>query len=142
MTVHFPIVFMLSATLFNLLYLVTGVASFETTAFHCLGAGILFMPVVILTGLYTWWLNYLAKPITPIKIKLFVSLALFLVALVLFVWRFQSPEILVAPGGERALFFLFSMALTPWSSSSAGLAPISRFPLKKMSETLSCQHCG
>ncbi len=131
MTVHFPIVFMLSATLFNLLYLVTGVASFETTAFHCLGAGILFMPVVILTGLYTWWLNYLAKPITPIKIKLFVSLALFLVALVLFVWRFQSPEILVAPGGERALFFLFSMALTPLVVIIGWFGANLTFPLEK-----------
>ena len=54
MTVHFPIVFMLSATLFTILQLITGIASFGTTALHCLGAGLLFMPVVILTGLYTW----------------------------------------------------------------------------------------
>ncbi len=37
MTVHFPIAFMLSATMFTFLYLITGIASFETTALHCLG---------------------------------------------------------------------------------------------------------
>ena len=60
MTVHFPIAFMLFAPLFTLLYLVTGVKSFETTALHCLGVGILFCGVAITTGLYTWWLNYMA----------------------------------------------------------------------------------
>ena len=40
MTVHFPIVFMFSATVFNVLYLITGVRAFELTALHSLGAGI------------------------------------------------------------------------------------------------------
>ena len=37
MTVHFPIVFMLSNPFFNVLFLMTGNRSFETTAYHCLG---------------------------------------------------------------------------------------------------------
>ena len=69
MTIHFPIVFMFSTTLFNLLYLLTGVRSFELTALNCLGAGILFTPVAMATGYYTWWLNYLAKPVRPVSIK-------------------------------------------------------------------------
>jgi uncharacterized membrane protein len=56
MTVHFPIVFMFSTTVFTLLYLATGDKSFDTTALHCLGAG--FLTESMLTGLYTWWLNY------------------------------------------------------------------------------------
>ena len=51
MTVHFPIVFGLSTTAFNLLYLVTGSKSFESTALHCLAAGIFFTVVAITTGL-------------------------------------------------------------------------------------------
>ncbi len=131
MTVHFPIVFMLSATIFNLLYLVTGVASFESTAFHCLGAGVLFMPVVIITGLYTWWLNYMAKPITPIKIKLFVSLILFLAAVTLFVWRFQSPAVLDSPGGEKGLYFLLTMALSPLVIIIGWFGANLTFPIEK-----------
>ena len=34
MTVHFPIVFMFSVTIFNIIYLVTGVKAFELTAQH------------------------------------------------------------------------------------------------------------
>jgi len=52
MTVHFPIVFMFSTTIFNLLFVLTGIEAFETTAIDCLGAGILFTPIAILTGLY------------------------------------------------------------------------------------------
>jgi predicted heme/steroid binding protein len=51
MTVHFPIVFLLSTTAFNLIYLMTGIPSFEVTALHCLGAAVLFTPVAIGTGL-------------------------------------------------------------------------------------------
>lgn len=39
MTVHFPIVFMFSAAMFTLLYLLTGIRGFEVTAVNCLGAG-------------------------------------------------------------------------------------------------------
>lgn len=131
MTVHFPIVFMLSATMFNLLYLITGVASFETTAFHCLGAGVLFMPVVMITGLYTWWLNYMARPITPIKIKLSVSLILFIASVILFVWRFQSPEVLDSFSGVKGLYFFLIMALTPLVIIIGWFGANLTFPLEK-----------
>ena len=58
MVVHFPIVFMIAAPVFTLLSLVTGVKSFEVTGFHCLGGGLLFTPVAMVTGWFTWWLNY------------------------------------------------------------------------------------
>jgi len=53
MTVHFPIVFFLSVALFNILYLLYGVESFKSTSLHCLIAGLLSMPVAMLTGLFT-----------------------------------------------------------------------------------------
>ncbi|MGD8962328.1 MAG: cytochrome b5 domain-containing protein, partial [Desulfobacterales bacterium] len=39
MTVHFPIVFTFSTSVFNILYLFSGIKSFEITALHCLAAG-------------------------------------------------------------------------------------------------------
>jgi predicted heme/steroid binding protein/uncharacterized membrane protein len=95
MTVHFPIVFMFSTAVFTLLYLLTGIRSFETTAFHCLGAGVLFSLVAIATGWYTWWLNYQAKPARAITIKKSASIAMFIVALIAFIMRVDSPDILV-----------------------------------------------
>ena len=68
MTVHFPIVFAFSAPFFNVLYVLTGIKAFEITALHCLAGGIIFSIVGITTGIYTWWLNYLAKPLKQVKI--------------------------------------------------------------------------
>lgn len=113
MTVHFPIVFMFSTTIFNLLYLITGIKAFEITALHCLGAGILFTPVAIVTGLYTWWLNYMAKPVRAAIIKRYVSLIMFTVELVIFVWRILVPDILNSFGIDSAVYLLLVFSLLP-----------------------------
>ncbi len=75
MVVHFPIVFMYSAAFFNVLYMITGEKSFEMTAFYCLAGGILFTPPAMITGWFTWWLNYMAKPMGPVTIKNMALLA-------------------------------------------------------------------
>jgi predicted heme/steroid binding protein/uncharacterized membrane protein len=104
MTVHFPIVFVFSVLFFNVAYILTGIKSFEVTAFHCLGAGILFTPVAIVTGFYTWWLNYNAKIVTPVLVKQIFSILLFIVQIVLFIMRFKNPEILYSFSGCTILF--------------------------------------
>jgi predicted heme/steroid binding protein/uncharacterized membrane protein len=113
MTVHFPIVFMLSATAFNILYLITGIESLEMTAIHCLGAGVLFTPLVMATGLYTWWLNYMAKPIRPVKIKIVMSMMLLVISVIAFVWRVAVPGVLHSVTPLSAVYFLLILALTP-----------------------------
>jgi predicted heme/steroid binding protein/uncharacterized membrane protein len=113
MTVHFPIVFMLFTPVFSLLYLATGQASFETTALHCLGAGLLFLPIVILTGLLTWWVNYLAKPMGPVSIKICASIALFLMALSAFTWRMAAPQVLTSPHGVNPGYLALVILLAP-----------------------------
>ena len=104
MTIHFPLVFVFSVLFFNAIFFVTGIKSFETTAFHCLGAGILFTPVAIITGFYTWWLNYQAKFTTPVIVKQVCSLLLFAVEIILFIMRFRNPEILQSLNGCAILF--------------------------------------
>ena len=112
MTVHFPIVFMFSTTVFTLLYLITGVKAFETTAFHCLGAGVLFNMVGIATGLYTWWLNYMAKMLKPVKIKIPLTLAMLAVSFILFIWRLSDPQILERINGIGLLYLLLVLSLS------------------------------
>jgi len=131
MTVHFPIVFMLSATMFNFLYLTTGIESFETTALHCLGAGVLFTPVAMATGLYTWWLNYVAKLITPIKIKLTVSVILFFTSLIAFIWRLTVPDILHSFTALSAVYFLLLLGLTPLVVIIGWFGANLTFPIEK-----------
>ncbi len=113
MTVHFPIVFAISTTVFNILYLITGIKSLEITALHCLAAGILFTIVAIATGLYTWWLNYMAKPLKAVKIKLPLSITLFVIQIIAFVWRLKVPDVMDSIQGVNIIYFLLVLVLFP-----------------------------
>jgi len=130
MTVHFPIVFMLATTVFNLLYFVSGVKSFEATATHCLAAGILFIPIVMLTGLFSWWLNYLAKPIKPVVIKLWLSLLMWVTAMVIFVWRMVVPDIFDSLGAASTVYFTLVLALVPMVSIIGWFGAKLTFPVE------------
>ena len=113
MTVHFPIVFAFCTTVFNILYLVTGIKSLETTALHCLGAGILFTVVAIATGLYTWWINYMAKPLKATKIKIPLSITLLVTQIIVFVWRLKVPDVMDSIQGIDIIYFLLVLSLFP-----------------------------
>jgi len=113
MTVHFPIVFVLSTPIFNILYLATGVKSFEITALHCLAGGILFTIVGIITGIYTWWLNYMAKPLKAVRIKLPLTILMFAIEVVIFIWRILTPEILDSVHLGSVIYFLLVLSLLP-----------------------------
>jgi len=131
MTVHFPIAFLMAAPAFTALFLFTGEAALETTAFHCLGAGILFSAVGIATGLYTWWLNYLARPLRAVRIKIPLALAAFGTAGALFLWRLLRPEVLFMPGGSRLLFLLLLFSLVPMVTVIGWFGASMTFPVEK-----------
>jgi predicted heme/steroid binding protein/uncharacterized membrane protein len=131
MLVHFPIVFLFSPTLFNLLYIVTGVQSFEATAFHCLGAGIFFTPLAILTGYFTWWLNYAAKPMRPVTIKIRFSLLLLTISVLAFIWRFLSPGVFISFTGGSILYFFLILSLIPIVTVIGWFGATLTFPLEK-----------
>jgi uncharacterized membrane protein len=92
--VHFPIVFLFSAAIFNLVYLATGVVSFETSAFHFLGAGVLSLPLAMLTGERFRRLNYSQDPVPAFRIEIFYSRILLVLSLTAFLWRWLDPHIL------------------------------------------------
>ena len=129
MLVHFPIVFMFSPTLFSLLYFITGIKSFEITAWHCLGGGILFSPLTIATGYFTWWLNYLAKPMRPVRIKICFSIILLAVSIIAFIWRVLSPEVLTFSTGGSILYFLLILSLIPVVTIIGWFGATLTFPL-------------
>lgn len=132
MTVHFPIVFMLSTTGFTLLYLATGDKSFDTTALHCLGAGVFFNGVAILTGLYTWWLNYMAKPLKAVKVKIPLAIAMLLASIVLFAWRLETPNILDSLSGAGLLYILSVLSLSAMVTVIGWYGASMTFPVEKV----------
>jgi predicted heme/steroid binding protein/uncharacterized membrane protein len=116
MVVHFPIVFMYSATFFDILYMVTGEKALEVTAFHCLAGGILFMPPAMLTGWFTWWLNYMARPMGRVTVKIRLSWVLLAVAVAAFLWRFQIPGVMDEPGAGHWVYIAMLLSLAPMVS--------------------------
>ena len=131
MTVHFPIVFVLSTTAFNVLYLITGIKSFELTALHCLAAGILFTAVGITTGVYTWWLNYMAKSLRPVKIKMPLTISMLVTEVIIFVWRIMMPGILDTVNLGSVIFVLLVLALVPMITVIGWFGASMTFPVEK-----------
>ena len=113
MTVHFPIVFMLSAVFFTFLYLITADPSYETTAFHCLACGVVFTPIAMLTGAASWSVNYLARPLRPINIKVAVSILMLAVSLTALLWREMTPDILIRLRDISFIYLLLIFSLGP-----------------------------
>ena len=131
MTVHFPIVFMLSNPFFNVLFWVTGNRDFETTAFHCLGGGILFMVVGMLTGFLTWYYNYMARMMKPIAVKIPLSALTLIFAIASFIWRWNAPDVMSHLEGINILYFLCSLAFIPLIAVIGWYGASLTFPIEK-----------
>ncbi len=131
MTVHFPIVFAFTTTIFNILYLITGIKSLETTALHSLGAGILFTVVAITTGLYTWWLNYMAKPNKAVKVKIPLSLILLVTQIIAFIWRLNVPDVMDSLEGINIIYFVLVVSLFPMVVVIGWFGAFLTFPVEK-----------
>lgn len=131
MTVHFPIVFAFSTTIFNILYLISDIKSLEITALHCLGAGVLFTVVAIATGLYTWWLNYLAKPMKAAKVKIPLSLTLLVAQIIAFIWRMSVPQVMDSVRGVNFIYLLLVLSLFPMVVVIGWFGAHLTFPVEK-----------
>lgn len=131
MLVHFPIVFFFAPALFNVLYLATGVPAFELTALHCLGAGFLFAFPAVGTGYFTWWLNYEARPMRPVRIKIRFSILLLIASAAALVWRLRVPEILSTLNWPGVLYFLLVLSLLPIVSVIGWFGATLTFPLER-----------
>lgn len=131
-SVHFPVVFALSASFFSLLYALTGRVSFDQTSFYCLTGALIFSPVAIVTGLLTWWVNYMARPMKPVTIKKYVSFASLVVMALLFVWKILVPDV---PGSlsspSAIIYFVLMIALGPAIFVVAYYGGTLTFPLEK-----------
>jgi predicted heme/steroid binding protein/uncharacterized membrane protein len=131
MTVHFPIVFAFSTPVFIFLYLLTGIKSFEITAIHCLAGGIIFSIIGISTGFYTWWLNFLAKPMKVLKIKIPLTFAMLITEIILFVWRIKVPEVIDPVRGSGFIFLLLVFSLVPMITIIGWFGASITFPVEK-----------
>jgi uncharacterized membrane protein len=131
MTVHFPIVFTFSVAMFTLLYLWTGMASFESTALSCLSAGLLFTPAAMMTGYYTWWLNYSARPLRPVIIKQILSWLLLGIEIATLIWRLAVPDILYPFRSASMVYLVLILSFIPLVSVIGWFGASLTFPIEK-----------
>ena len=130
MLAHFPIVFLLSAAFFSVLYVITGDKSFDDTAFYCLGGGLLTLPPTVATGLFTHWLNYPGGADRTVRIEKALSYSVMVIAVTTFVWRWLDPLILADPSGVNFIYFFLVLALTPLVTANGYFGGMLTFPLE------------
>ncbi len=129
MTVHFPIVFPMSASVFTVLFLLFGWKGFDQTALCCLGAGVLMTPVAIATGVLTWRINYMSRMLTQVGWKLVLTPVLFAAVAAAFIWRLQVPEILDHIGAEGFFYLLLVLGLFPLTAFIGWFGATLTFPI-------------
>jgi uncharacterized membrane protein len=129
--VHFPIVFLYSAAFLDLVYLVTGVTSLETSAFHFLGAGLLSLPLTMLTGEISRRLSYAREPVQAFHIEIFYSRLLLVLSLSAFIWRWFDPQVLQDVRWTSLLYLLIILALPTLATYISYFGGLLTFPLDK-----------
>lgn len=90
MVVHFPIALIIGSLFLEAAFLLTGFASLRTSSLHCLGMGFLSLPFAVGTGYLTWIINYMGKPLRPVKIKIWLSWPLFALSMIVLVWQINA----------------------------------------------------
>lgn len=107
MMVHFPLAFLMAASLFIVLHRIFGTSLFEIFSFYLLLLGAIASPFAMATGVLTWWINYRLKRTRLIKRKIELSVLLLLFEIVLISWRSSSSAI------SNPLYFILMILLTP-----------------------------
>ncbi|MCB2184909.1 MAG: cytochrome b5 [Deltaproteobacteria bacterium] len=129
MTVHFPLAFSITSPLFALLYLLFGWSGFDDTLLVCLGVNVVVVPVVIVTGLFTWWFNYQGRAIAPVVVKLILSPVLWGLSLGAFLWRLLAPELLSGPAGPSWVYLALVAGMLPVAGVIGWFGATLTFPL-------------
>lgn len=93
MFIHFPMGLLSFAVFMQFLFLYTGVESFETTAFHCIVGGTAGLVPSILSGLFSWWVNYKYATSNIFITKIAFSILLAIMCGVELWLRFENPAI-------------------------------------------------
>ena len=125
MIVHFPIAFLMGASLFILLHLLFQKLSFEIVSFYLLILGAIASPFAIASGLFTWWVNYRLKLTHFVRRKIQLSILLLIFEVILIVWRSSSPKI------SNPIYFIMMLLLPPIVALLGYYGGQMTFPIKK-----------
>lgn len=129
--VHFPVVFFLSVLVCDVLSLLTGRTVFHDTSLLCLYAGLLTLPGAMMTGFFTWWLNYLAQLMPAVSKKVLLSSLLLVLSTAALYLRIQVTDILHPFRLVTMLYLLLVLSFWPLVITIGYLGGSLVFPHKK-----------
>ncbi len=110
MLVHFPMAYPIAASMFTALSLTHWAPSlFEQIAFAMLVLGLASTPLAMLSGFFTWWLNYRARMVHHVRCKMVCSTVLLVVQTICLILRLQRP----APLPRSPVFIALMLVLAP-----------------------------
>ncbi|MBN1548617.1 MAG: cytochrome b5 [Syntrophaceae bacterium] len=112
-TIHFPIVFFLSVFILDVLYVITGRFAFYETSLFCLYAGLTMMPLAMMTGFYTWWVNYEAQAMKEVARKIQLSSLLLILSTAILFWRTNAADTLFPFRITSLLYLILVLAMWP-----------------------------
>jgi len=114
--IHYPVGMLSMAPVFYVVGLGSGSPRTEWVAYCCLIVGLLTIPAAMMTGYFTWWVNYDAADFPIIRMKrrlawigLFVAAFSFYVRTFLIVYPFRTSDVFVVVY-VAALFVLAVLA--------------------------------
>ncbi len=125
MLVHFPIAFLMGASLFILLHLLFQSPSCEITSLRLLILGAIASPLAMGTGLFTWWVNYRLKLTYFVKRKIQISILLLVFEMILVFWRGSQSKI------SSPIYFIMMLILAPLVILLGYYGGQMTFPLEK-----------
>ena len=114
MVVHFPMVFFVTAALFLLWYYVFNPLEpllHGILYMHILG--VMSLPFAILTGFFSWQVNYLGKPYANITRKIVLSIIVLVFSIIVLLTLLNDLSILSSPTGVQILIPIMIFSYLP-----------------------------
>ncbi len=110
--VHIPIGLMITFPVFELAAFITRSAATEWSAYLCLIIGLISLPAAIVSGYFTWWINYDCKDSWIIRRKRRLAWFAFILALIATGWRSFFIDDPIMYSDLRVIsYFLVTLAL-------------------------------
>jgi uncharacterized membrane protein len=106
--IHFPIALFVFTMLLQTLFLITGLRSFELSAYYSLSFATLMIFPSIFSGVLSWWINYEMTATTLFKNKIVFSIILLLLGTAEVIMRSLNPDISV---GDTHLSLIYNILL-------------------------------
>ncbi|UCZ57441.1 hypothetical protein LGV61_03960 [Desulfurispirillum indicum] len=117
MLIHFPIGLLNFAILMQLLFLVTGQPTFETTAFHAMAVMVLSIIPTSAAGWFSWKINYNSAWNSIFAVKIICTAILFILATLVVFLRLSVPDIALNRDGLFWIYMLLFFGQIPFSAA-------------------------